>query len=213
MAQTDIHPSNHSYIKPLHQHGKLLVFTAPSGGGKSTIVRHLLQRYPQLAFSVSATTRPPRPHETNGVHYYFLTEAAFGAKRLADEFLEWEEVYEGLYYGTLWSEIERIWANDQHVVFDIEVNGAQRIKNAYPDRCLTVFIQPPDEETLFARLHNRQTESPERLRQRMDRAAYELSLADQFDTILINDDLQQALADAEQIVETYLGLSASSPTK
>ena len=162
---------------------------------------------------MSATTRSPRPHEEDGVHYYFLSEAAFGAKRLADEFLEWEEVYEGLYYGTLWSEIERIWDNDQHVVFDIEVNGAQRIKNAYPDRCLTVFIQPPSEEVLFERLRSRNTESPERLAQRIERAAYELSLADHFDTILINDDLSVALREAEEMVAKYLKGSDPQTTK
>ena len=180
--------------------GKLLIFTAPSGAGKTTIVRHLLKEFDELAFSVSATNREMRPGEENGVHYYFLSDAEFRAKVDAGEFVEHEEVYPGRYYGTLRSEIERLWAQGKMVVFDIEVKGATRLKELYPEESVAVFIDPGDQDILFARLRNRSTETLEQLATRMDRAAMELEYRNNFDLVLINDDLQVALVQAEEIV-------------
>ena len=184
--------------------GKLLIFTAPSGAGKTTIVRHLLQKFGELAFSVSATTRPPRPGEEHGRDYYFLSQEEFA--RLVGEgaFVEYEEVYPGRFYGTLHSEVHRIWEADRTVVFDIEVKGATNIKRHYPDGSLAVFVSPPSREVLFQRLRDRSTEDAESLRVRIERAGEELAYADSFDRVLVNDDLPTALAEAEIVTRRFL---------
>jgi guanylate kinase len=184
--------------------GKLLIFAAPSGAGKTTIVRHLLGRFPQLAFSVSATTRSRRDHEQDGRDYYFMDVATFRQKMAEGAFVEWEEVYEGQYYGTLRAEIERLWSEGKHVLFDVDVKGALRLKAAYPDRALAVFVKPPSPETIRQRLIARGTETPETLAKRMARVAEELSYEPQFDEVLVNDDLAEALAEAEALVAETL---------
>ncbi len=183
---------------------KLLIFTAPSGAGKTTIVRHLLQKYEQLAFSVSATTRTKRAAETDGRDYYFLDKADFEQRIAANAFLEWEEVYEGRYYGTLREEVQRLWAMNKCVVFDIDVVGASNIKQIYPKETLAVFVAPPSFEQLVERLGNRRTETEESFVQRIQKAKEELLFKDSFDTILVNDVLEESLAQAEQIVEKFL---------
>lgn len=189
---------------------KMILFTAPSGAGKTTIVRHLLARYPeQLAFSISATTRSCRPHEVDGKDYYFISSEDFEAKVQAGEFVEWEEVYEGLRYGTLRSEIERIWQLGKAVIFDIDVKGATNIKQAYPDHSMAVFVKPPSEEILFKRLRGRNTESEENLAKRIARAAEELTYELKFDRVLLNDDLDLAKLEAEDMVSRFL----ASPKK
>ncbi len=188
---------------------KLLIFTAPSGAGKTTIVRHLLSKYDDLAFSVSATTRARRPHEKDGVDYYFLSQEDFRRRIQEGAFVEWEEVYDNQYYGTLKSEVERIWSLGKHIIFDIEVKGATNIKSFYGDSALAVFIKPPSPEILFERLRNRKTESEASLRKRIDRARYELSCENNFDVVLVNDILEDALINAERIVEEFLGPSVA----
>ena len=186
--------------------GKILVFTAPSGAGKTTLVRHLLSVLPDdLAFSVSATTRPPRHYEKDGHDYYFLSRGDFEAKVAAGDFLEHEEVYEGMYYGTLASEVARLWAAGKVVLFDIEVKGATNIKKRFGDAARVVFVAPPDEETLFARLRGRGTEDDASLKRRIDRAREELSYRDRFDEVLVNDDLDAAKAAAERLCRTWMG--------
>ena len=184
--------------------GKLLILTAPSGAGKTTLVRHLLQHFPQLAFSVSATTRPPRPGEVDGRDYHFLTAEAFARRIAAGAFVEYEEVYPGRFYGTLHSELHRIWAEGRVVVFDIEVKGATRIKRHYPDHTLAIFVAPPSEEILFQRLRDRSTEDADSLRVRIARAGEELSYRNTFDRVLINDDLPTALAEVEALTQAFL---------
>ena len=186
--------------------GKLLIFTAPSGAGKTTIVRHLLKTFDELAFSVSATNRPIRPGETDGQSYHFLTSAEFESKVATGEFVEYEEVYPGRMYGTLRSEIERLWALGKIVVFDIEVKGATNLKRLYPDNSTAVFVNPPSPEILFKRLRDRNTESEADLEVRIARAAMELDFVDSFDRVLVNDDLKTALAEAEEIVREELGV-------
>lgn len=183
---------------------KLILFTAPSGAGKTTIVRHILSQYKELDFSVSATTREKRPHEEDGKDYYFMSKHDFLEKVKDGDFLEWEEVYEAQYYGTLRSEIERLWKLGKHIIFDIEVKGATNIKNAYPEETLAIFINPPSPEILFDRLRKRKTETEASLKKRIARAAKELTYVDKFDKILLNDQLEVALADAEKLVEDYL---------
>ena len=181
------------------------MFTAPSGAGKTTLVRHLLAAYPErLAFSVSATTRAPRPGEEHGRDYYFLAAEEFRRRADAGEFLEYEEVYDGQYYGTLRSEVDRVWAAGKAVVFDVEVKGATAIKAAYPDRARVVFVAPPSDEVLFARLRGRGTESPDSLRKRIARAAEELNYRDRFDLVLVNDDLNEAKREAERVAVEWL---------
>ena len=186
--------------------GKLLIFTAPSGAGKTTIVRHLLGHFGELAFSVSATNRPMRPGEEDGVSYYFLSDEEFQARVAAGDFAEYEEVYPGRFYGTLRAEIDRIRATGRTVVFDIEVKGATNIKRMYPEDSYAVFVQPPSAAVLFQRLRDRNTETEEQLRVRIARAEMELGYADAFDQVLVNDDLQVALAEAEFIVRDLLDL-------
>jgi guanylate kinase len=183
---------------------RLIVVAAPSGAGKTTIVRHLLKTFDFLAFSVSAATRAQRAHETDGKDYYFLSAEDFKAKIADNAFVEWEEVYQNQFYGTLKSEVERIWQMDKHVIFDIDVNGALNIKKSYPDDTLLVFIKPPSPAILFQRLRDRNTETPESLQRRIDKAAVELAYEDKFDVVIVNDDLEKALLEAENIVKAFV---------
>ena len=190
--------------------GKMILFTAPSGAGKTTIVRHLLETFPdELAFSVSAATRARRPHEQHGVDYYFLSPEEFRAHIAEGKLLEWEEVYQNQYYGTLLSEIDRLWQQGKCVVFDIDVKGATNIKLAYPDHSLAIFVKPPSADVLFGRLRARATEDEASLRRRIARATEELTYERSFDRVILNDDLDTALAEAEQMVRDFLGLTNS----
>ena len=185
--------------------GKLIVFSAPSGSGKTTIVRHLLnQEQFQLEFSISATSREARGKEKDGEDYYFISAKEFKNKIKLDEFLEWEEVYIDNFYGTLKTEVERIWSKGKHVIFDIDVAGGLRIKKKFPERTLAVFIKPPDINELIIRLKQRGEESPEKIAMRVAKAPTEMATAPQFDTIILNDDLTTALNDAENLVKDFL---------
>jgi guanylate kinase len=183
---------------------KLIIVTAPSGAGKTTIVRHLLNTFSELAFSVSATNRARRPLETDGKDYYFLSDSDFNQRIKQNQFLEYEEVYAGQYYGTLKSEMERLWALGKTIVFDVDVKGATNIKKAYPQLSLAIFIQPPSESVLITRLTGRKTETPESLKKRIARAQEELTYCNKFDTVIVNDKLSDALAQAEQLVGAFL---------
>jgi guanylate kinase len=184
---------------------KLLVFAAPSGAGKTTIVKHLLQKIPQqLAFSVSATTRPIRAGEVDGKDYYFITENDFRTKIANEEFLEHEEVYQGRFYGTLFSEIDRLTKLGKAVLFDIDVVGATNIKKKFGNSALLVFVKPPTKEALIERLTNRSTETEEEIKKRTAKMEYELSFETQFDKVVINDKLEDAFIDAENIVAEFL---------
>jgi len=184
--------------------GKLLIFTAPSGAGKTTIVRHLLKHCGKLAFSVSATNRPKREGEEDGADYYFLSDEEFRARIEAGDFVEYEEVYPGRFYGTLHSELHRLWSQDRIIVFDIEVKGATNLKKFYPEQSTVVFVNPPSPEILFQRLRDRNTESEADLKVRIARATEELTYVDTFDRVLLNDDLATALAEAEEIARKVL---------
>lgn len=184
--------------------GKLIIFSAPSGAGKTTIVHHLLKKFPQLSFSISATTRELRGAETNHKDYYFISKEEFLHKVAHQEFVEFEEVYSGTFYGTLRSEIERIWNNDKHVIFDIDVEGGLRLKKKYEDDALAIFVQPPSLEVLKERLSGRGTDSAEKLQERFVKAEKELQYADKFDVILKNFDLDTACKEAEQLVSDFL---------
>jgi len=180
----------------------LIVFTAPSGAGKTTIVRHLLKTYPELlSFSISATTREKRAKEVDGKDYYFLDIDTFKEKISDGEFIEWEEVYDDKYYGTLRSEVDRILAEGKKVVFDIEVNGAENIKEKYDDRCLVVFVKPPSFRELISRLENRKTETADSFKKRVQRIKKELLFENSFDKVLLNDKLEETLKNAEHIIE------------
>ncbi len=185
---------------------KVIIFSAPSGAGKSTIVGHLLKKFPFLEFSISATSRKPRGEEVDGVHYYFFTTDQFESKIKNGEFVEYEEVYAGSYYGTLRSEVKRIWDKGHIIVFDIDVKGGVNLKKLYNENAMAVFIQPPSVETLRERLVSRGTDSPEAIEKRVAKAAEELTYAEHFDKIIINDNLNEALAEAEQIVEAFYKL-------
>ena len=184
--------------------GKLIIFSAPSGSGKSTIINYLLQQSLRLRFSISATSRAPRGTEKNGVEYYFLTPEAFKARIATGDFLEYEEVYTDKFYGTLKSEVERILNEGDNVIFDVDVVGGCNIKHFYGDRALSVFIQPPSIEELRKRLVGRGTDTPEVIESRIAKAEYELSFADKFDTVVINDDLETAKAKALQVIQAFL---------
>jgi guanylate kinase len=184
--------------------GKLLVFSAPSGSGKTTLVQHLLTQALPLEFSISATSRPPRAHEVDGKEYYFLTPEAFKEKIKANAFVEYEEVYEGLFYGTLRTELERIWNKGKHGLFDIDVQGGLNIKRQYPEQTLTVFVQPPNLGVLKNRLEQRGTETPESLQQRLAKAEAELQFADRFDVVIVNDDLEKAKQEAVERISAFL---------
>lgn len=184
---------------------KLLVFAAPSGAGKTTIVRHLLQTFPeQLAFSVSATTRPQRDNEQHGKDYYFISVEDFKQHIAAGDFLEYEEVYPGKFYGTLFSEIERLTNAGKAVLFDIDVNGALNIKKQFQEKALLVFVKPPDVATLVQRLRNRNTETEADLQKRIAKMETELTFEKHFDVTIVNNNLEIALQEAEHIVEQFL---------
>lgn len=183
---------------------KLVIFSAPSGAGKSTIVNHLLRKGLNIEFSVSATSRAPRGTEKNGVEYYFLSPDEFRRKIANDEFVEYEEVYKDCYYGTLRSEIDRIGQQGKHIVFDVDVVGGLNIKKQYGDRALLIFIAPPGIEQLRQRLVGRGTDSPEMIDLRIAKAEYELSFAPHFDITIVNDDLLSAQEKAEEAVSNFL---------
>lgn len=185
--------------------GKLLVFSAPSGSGKTTIVKHLLSKSDlNLEFSVSATSREPRDHEVNGKDYHFISLKEFKQHIKNEDFLEWEEVYRDNFYGTLKSEVQRIWNEGKHVIFDIDVVGGLDIKNIYPEQTLAVFVKPPSVEELKIRLKKRQTESDERISMRIAKASIEMATAPQFDKILINENLDSALDEAYHLVKSFI---------
>jgi guanylate kinase len=183
---------------------KVIIFSAPSGAGKSTVVTHLMKRYPVLGFSVSATSRAPRGAEINGKEYYFFTTEEFKKKIDNKEFVEYEEVYKGSYYGTLKSEIDRLWNNGKIIVFDIDVVGGVNLKNLFGESALSVFIKPPSMEVLRERLTARGTEDPESVEKRVKKAQYELTFEDKFDEVLINDNLDKCLKEAERITEKFI---------
>ncbi len=183
---------------------KVIIFCAPSGSGKTTIVKHLLKTDSRLLFSVSACTRPKREGELDGKDYYFLSKETFAEKVRNNEFLEYEEVYGGNFYGTLKAEIERIWAMGKVVLFDVDVVGGLNIKNYYGDQALAVFVKPPDVSTLELRLRHRSTETEETLRMRVDKAVEELTFENKFEQVLLNDQLEIALEKATSLVNDFL---------
>lgn len=194
--------------------GKLIIFSAPSGSGKTTIVRYLLEQ-PELnlAFSVSATSRSRRGKEKHGEHYYFMKLSEFKQHIKNDDFLEWEEVYRDNFYGTLKSEVERLWAEGKNVIFDIDVAGGLRIKKKFPKETLAVFVKPPSVDELKIRLKKRSTESDEKINMRIAKASVELATAPQFDKVIKNYDLDKALHEAHQMVADYLGVTPSFKKK
>ncbi len=188
----------------MEQQGKLIIFSAPSGAGKTTIVRRLLAEDLGLEFSVSATTRPMREHEVHGKDYFFMTVDDFKGSIDAGEFVEWEEVYPGRFYGTLRSELERIWSEGHHALFDIDVIGGLDLKELYQTRALAVFVSPPGIEVLETRLRSRGTEDELTLRTRVEKAEYEMGYADRFDATIINDELDTACTEAVTLVRRFL---------
>ncbi len=183
---------------------KAIIFSAPSGSGKTTVVNHLLSVMPELGFSVSATTRKPRENEVDGREYYFLDLEDFKQKVANDEFLESEEVYNGIFYGTLNSEVERLWSLGKTVIFDVDVAGGVRIKKKFGDNALAIFLRPPSIEILMDRLRKRSTEVEHQLQMRIDKAHTELQFENQYDIVLINDKLEETLEKAEDIVKTFI---------
>ena len=183
---------------------KLIIISAPSGSGKSTIINYLISKGLPLGFSISATSRAPRGTEKDGVEYHFLTPDEFRAKIQNDEFLEYEEVYKDKFYGTLKSEVDRIAASGKTAVFDVDVKGGVNIKKFYGERALSVFIQPPSIEELRARLEGRGTDAPEVINDRIKRAEFELSYADKFDHVIVNDDLQNAEDEAYELISNFI---------
>lgn len=186
--------------------GKLVIFSAPSGSGKSTIVNWLMQEHPELKlyFSISCTSRAPRGTEQNGVEYFFLTPEEFKSKIANEEFLEYEEVYQDRFYGTLKAQVERQREAGQNMVFDVDVKGGVNIKRYYGDEALSIFIQPPSVEELRRRLTGRGTDTPEAIEERLAKAEYELTFAPQFDHVVVNDDLETAKQETLQLVESFL---------
>lgn len=184
--------------------GKLVIFSAPSGSGKTTIVRELLKRFDCFEFSISATSRKPRGEERDGVDYYFLSNDEFSARVERDEFVEWEEVYAGTCYGTLRSEVERIWAKGHVILFDVDVMGGIKLKRLFGDDACSVFIMPPSVEELERRLRGRATDAEEVIRKRIDKAEFELSKSSEFDFTVVNDDLQQAVDETVAIITNFL---------
>src|ERR1700756_660734 len=185
--------------------GKLIIFSAPSGAGKTTIVQHLLGKMPELEFSISATTRKARGDEKDGKDYYFISKEEFLHLIAKKHFVEFEEVYSGTFYGTLRTEIERIWKKGKTVIFDIDVEGGLHLKRKYGEQALAIFVQPPSLEVLIERLTGRGTDSPEKLQERFAKAEKELNYAPEFDIILKNHDLQTACGEAEELVRKFIG--------
>ncbi len=186
------------------QEGKCIIISAPSGSGKTTIVKEVLKAIPELQFSVSATSRSPRANERNGVDYYYLSAEAFRQKIAAGDFLEWEEVYPGQFYGSLKSELTRIWSQGHHVIFDLDVEGGAKLNKYFGDKALAIFIQAPSIEALEERLRNRHTESEESLQMRLGKARYELEFRPHFDRTVVNDKLDLACKETIQLVSDFL---------
>jgi len=186
------------------ERGKLIIVTAPSGAGKTTVVKHLLQDISSLAFSVSATTRPKREKETDGIDYYFLSAEAFKQKVAQGDFVEWEEVYPGKFYGTLHSELTRLWEAGKHIIFDVDVKGAVNLEQHYPENTLSLFIKPPSVDVLIERLRNRNTETPEMLETRLQRVRLELTYEKKFDVVIVNDKLDTTVKQAYDAVMAFI---------
>ena len=187
--------------------GKLIIFSAPSGSGKTTLVRHILGKYPtHIEFSISATSRPRRGVEENGKDYYYLSVDDFRKKIAGNEFLEWEEVYAGTHYGTLRSEVEKIWARGKAVIFDIDVEGGLNLKNQFKENALAIFVMPPSIKILEERLHMRSTDSKESIARRIAKAEKELKTAELFDVFILNENLPEACNKAEELVTAFLGI-------
>ena len=184
--------------------GKSIIFSAPSGSGKTTIVKHLLQKGLKLEFSVSACSRNPRENEIHGRDYYFLSVEEFRSRIENNEFVEWEEVYRDHFYGTLKSELERIWEAGNHVVFDVDVVGGINLKKIFGDDAFAVFVKPPSLEVLEQRLRDRSTDTEEKIKARLDKASEEMEYADRFDVVLVNDSLDDVLVNAEKVVSEFL---------
>jgi guanylate kinase len=190
------------------EYQKMIVITAPSGAGKTSITRYLMKVFPELSFSISAATRKARSSEKDGFDYYFISVEEFQKKILNEEFVEWEMVYEGKYYGTLKSELRRIWSNEQIPVLDIDVQGAIHVQKEYPVNSLFIFIKPPSVEELKRRLESRGSESAESLQARVSKAAYELTFVNQFSNVVENKDFETACKEAEKIVKDFISLPA-----
>lgn len=184
--------------------GKVVIFSAPSGSGKTTIVKRLLERYAEFEFSISATSRAPRGAEQHGVDYYFLSQEEFAAKVAADAFVEWEEVYAGTSYGTLKSEVERIWEKGHVILFDVDVMGGINLKRIFGEQACSIFIMPPSIEELRRRLEGRGTDAPEVIEKRVAKASFELEKAPEFDHTVINDELERAVTDTCRILDDFL---------
>jgi guanylate kinase len=184
--------------------GKIIIITAPSGAGKTSITRYLLKKFPQLEFSVSAATRQVRSNEKNGVDYYFISENDFQQKIEAHAFVEWEMVYEGKYYGTLKSELERIWSLNKIPVLDIDVKGAIHVQRKFPAQSLSIFVQPPSLDELKKRLQSRGTENDESITTRLNKASYELSFSHSFNKVIVNHQLDKACEETEEVVLSFL---------
>lgn len=183
---------------------KAILFSAPSGSGKTTVIREILKRFDCFEFSISATSRPARAGERDGVDYYFLSPEVFEQKVQAGKFLEWEEVYAGIRYGTLKSEIDRIWENGHAIIFDVDVNGGMNLKKYFGTDALALFVMPPSVKVLEQRLRNRGTESEENITKRLARSAAELKMADHFDVTIVNDDLEHTVDETQQVINQYL---------
>lgn len=184
--------------------GKCIIFSAPSGAGKTTIVHRLIKEIPSLSFSISACSRKARPNEQHGVDYYFLSSDEFKAKISNNEFIEWEEVYVNNYYGTLTSEIEKIWKENKNVIFDVDVVGGLNLKNYFKEKALAIFVQPPSMEILEDRLRSRKTETEEKIQIRIQKATVEMERFDEFDYILVNNDLETAVNEIKKVILKFL---------